>query len=197
MAPGRPRQFDENEAIESAIRLFKRDGYADVSIADISKAAGVPVQSLYNTFGDKKELYQRAMTHYGKIANDPIIQSLESTENPLEALTAFARAWKRHINADADGGCLFTQALATANDAIDQHDASIPLEFTKRLRKALITRAREAADQGLLENDPDATADALLTLAFGTAVMGRGGLPAVAIRRAVDAAMQLLGTSED
>ncbi|MEM9082866.1 MAG: TetR/AcrR family transcriptional regulator, partial [Planctomycetota bacterium] len=168
-----------------------------VSIADISKTAAVPVQSLYNTFGDKKELYKRAMTHYGKMANDPIIQSLESIENPLQALTEFARAWKRHINADADGGCFFTQALATANSAIDQCDASIPLAFTKRLRKVLIARAREAADQGSLESDPDATADALLTLAFGVAVMGRGGLPAVAIRRAVDTAMRLLGASEN
>lgn len=39
--PGRPRQFDPEQAIETAQHLFHSRGYDAVSVADLTKAFGM------------------------------------------------------------------------------------------------------------------------------------------------------------
>ena len=196
MPAGRPRQFDEEQVLDTAIRLFRRDGFDGVGVAAVSREAGIPLQSLYNTFGDKAALYRRAVEHYGQRANDPIISALLDEADPLEALTGFVRGFGRHIGAGAEGGCLFTQVLAASDAERGRGDCDIARAYTERLRRALRKRATEAGAAGRLPacaGTPAELADTLLTLAFGVAVIGRGGLPRPAIRNVVARGLTLLG----
>jgi AcrR family transcriptional regulator len=61
---GRPRQFDADEALEKAMRLFWAKGYDGVSIGDLTKVMGVNRPSLYATFGNKEELFKKALARY-------------------------------------------------------------------------------------------------------------------------------------
>ena len=61
---GRPRQFDEEQALERALELFSKQGYAATSMADLVEHTGVSKQSLYNTFGDKRSLFLAALDRY-------------------------------------------------------------------------------------------------------------------------------------
>src|SRR5450432_787578 len=61
---GRPRQFDADEALEKAMHLFWAKGYDGVSIGDLTKVMGVNRPSLYATFGNKEELFKKALARY-------------------------------------------------------------------------------------------------------------------------------------
>lgn len=61
---GRPRGFDRDGAVATAMRLFWRHGYEGVSIGDLTAAIGVAAPSLYAAFGSKAGLYQEALGLY-------------------------------------------------------------------------------------------------------------------------------------
>lgn len=70
---GRPRSFDRDQAVATAMRLFWRHGYEGVSIADLTGAIGIAAPSLYAAFGSKADLYAEALALYesGMGALDP------------------------------------------------------------------------------------------------------------------------------
>ncbi|MFB3430255.1 MAG: TetR/AcrR family transcriptional regulator [Phycisphaerales bacterium] len=195
MPPGRPRKFDAEEVLERAAALFMRHGFDGVGIAELCSETGVPAQSLYNAFGNKAEIFRLALDRYGAVANGPIIEALVAEDDPLAALEKFIDDWGRHIGAGPEGGCLFTQTLASADGAPGRGDAETVQRYTDELRRALRSRAREAHEQGLLPAGakPGDVADAILGMGFGCAVVGRGGLSSSVIRSMQKAARSLLG----
>ena len=57
--PGRPRQFDAEQAIETAQRLFHARGYDAVSVADLTQAFGINPPSFYAAFGNRGKSRKR------------------------------------------------------------------------------------------------------------------------------------------
>ncbi|MEM1107709.1 MAG: TetR/AcrR family transcriptional regulator [Planctomycetota bacterium] len=194
MPRGRPQKFDEEQVLDTAAAMFRRDGYDAVSVADLCRETGLAMQSLYHRFGDKAGVYREALERFGRTANDPQIAALESSDDPLAAVEAFVRLWKRHAGASRDDGCLFTQAMSRGDRSDPEGPDVIARAFTGRVRKALNTTLRRAVAEGQLRPDCDtsAIADTLLTLAFGVAVIGRGGMPASMIDHAVAAGLDRL-----
>ena len=194
MPRGRPQKFDEIAVLDAAAELFKRDGYDAVSVAQLCEETGLAMQSLYHRFGDKAGLYREALDRYGQTANDPQIAALEHAADPLAAVQRFVRQWKRHAGASRDDGCLFTQALARGDRADAEGPDTVARAYTTRLRRALTQTLRLAIEQEQLDPqaDPAVLADLLLTMAFGVAVIGRGGMPASMIDHASTAALTLL-----
>ncbi|MEX6505761.1 TetR/AcrR family transcriptional regulator [Jiella sp. M17.18] len=66
MAKGRPREFDIDEALDKAIDLFWRQGYEGTSLADLVAAMGITKPSLYAAFGNKEELFRKAVDRYSE-----------------------------------------------------------------------------------------------------------------------------------
>ncbi|MCB8839457.1 TetR/AcrR family transcriptional regulator [Aurantimonas sp. VKM B-3413] len=66
MAKGRPREFDVDEALDKAIDLFWRQGYEGTSLADLVSAMGITKPSLYAAFGNKEELFKKAVDRYAE-----------------------------------------------------------------------------------------------------------------------------------
>src|SRR5260370_21648017 len=63
---GRPRGFDEREALEKAVRVFWTKGYDAVTIDDLVAGMGVVRPSLYAIFGDKATLFMRCLEAYAE-----------------------------------------------------------------------------------------------------------------------------------
>jgi TetR/AcrR family transcriptional regulator, copper-responsive repressor len=61
---GRPRAFDQQAALEAAMRLFWTHGYEATSMSDLSQVMGINPPSLYAAFGDKKNLFKLAVEAY-------------------------------------------------------------------------------------------------------------------------------------
>lgn len=60
----RVKQFDEQEVLKKAMDLFWKQGYNATSIQDLVDYLGINRASLYDTFGGKKELFDKALDRY-------------------------------------------------------------------------------------------------------------------------------------
>jgi TetR/AcrR family transcriptional repressor of nem operon len=60
----RPREFDEGAVLDAAVQCFWARGYEATSVRDLIEKTGLTGASLYNAFGDKRSLYQKALDHY-------------------------------------------------------------------------------------------------------------------------------------
>lgn len=80
--------------LESACRLFGRDGFSDTSLEDIASEAGVTIRPIYHYFGSKLQLFSAV----NDVMEQRIVEVLEqSTENELDA-------WRRYLALCEDPG---------------------------------------------------------------------------------------------
>src|SRR4051812_10311305 len=61
---GRPRGFDEDSALEAAMRVFWEKSYEGATLTDLTKAMGINRSSMYAAFGDKEALFHLVMERY-------------------------------------------------------------------------------------------------------------------------------------
>lgn len=64
MQKGRPREFDAEAALDRALHVFWRSGYEGASLAELTEAMGISRPSLYAAFGNKEELFRKALDRY-------------------------------------------------------------------------------------------------------------------------------------
>jgi AcrR family transcriptional regulator len=76
---GRPREFDRETALQAAMLVFWRKGFAATSMNDLCDAMGICSPSLYAAFGSKEALYLEAMEHYVKTVGPTIWDKLAAT----------------------------------------------------------------------------------------------------------------------
>jgi TetR/AcrR family transcriptional repressor for divergent bdcA len=104
---GRPRQFNPEEAIATAQRLFHENGYDAVSVADLTKALGINPPSFYAAFGSKAGLYARILDRYAETGAIPLTQILGADRPLAESLAEVLMEAARHYAADATAtGCM-------------------------------------------------------------------------------------------
>jgi TetR/AcrR family transcriptional regulator, repressor for divergent bdcA len=104
---GRPRQFDPDEAIAIAQRLFHEKGYDAVSVADLTRALGINPPSFYSAFGSKAALFARILDRYAVTGAIPLTRIFEADRPLADALKEVLLEAARHYAADATvTGCL-------------------------------------------------------------------------------------------
>lgn len=85
----RPREFDEIEVLEAALRCFWERGYDATSIRDLASEMKITPASLYNAFGDKRSLYARVLDYYVEHSFSERAGRLEKLLPPREAIVTF------------------------------------------------------------------------------------------------------------
>ena len=81
----RPRQFDEEDVKTALSDVFWEHGYEGTSYSDIMAATGLNKGSLYSSFGDKRALYQHALTEYNRARLEPLWRCCE-IKTPLQKI---------------------------------------------------------------------------------------------------------------
>lgn len=190
---GRPRGFDRDEALESAMRLFWSRGYEATSISDLTQAMRITPPSLYSAFGDKKRLFLEAVQRYEHAAGCFAHKAL--TEEPTaelaircllrDAVTSFA-------NPNNPKGCLIV--LGATNCAVEATDIFEALAGRRRNAENAV-RARIAAGQKAGELSDNVDVEALTGMVtatlYGLALKARDGVPRVRLHRIVDQLMTM------
>jgi len=112
----RPREFDEMTALEAAIECFWQNGYEATSVRDLADKMGLSAPSLYNAYGDKRALCERALEHYLDQSARARIKRLEESLPPKQAVRQFIEEIIRHsVNDPERRGCfLINSALEVA-----------------------------------------------------------------------------------
>ncbi|SAL09726.1 TetR family transcriptional regulator [Caballeronia peredens] len=85
----RPREFDEEAALDAAMAQFWSHGYEATSVRDLATAMGITSASLYNAFGDKRALYERAFERYVDRGFRDRVRRFEHVMPPRDAIAAF------------------------------------------------------------------------------------------------------------
>lgn len=119
----RPRAFDEGEVLDAAVRCFWARGYEATSVRDLASSMGLTGASLYNAFGDKRALYERALARYVDDTVADRIRRLEAAEvAPRDAIAAFfGEVVERSLNDPDMKGCMVVNAAVE----LGPHDAEL------------------------------------------------------------------------
>ena len=125
---GRPRSFEESELLEAVMVAFWRHGYAATTYRSLEAMSGVGVRSLANTFGEKDELFSKALARYRQW----VAGNLDMMFDP-PSLDAIIRVFERVSSPtenDDDprrGGCLMVNTVFE----IDEPAADISNEIAQ------------------------------------------------------------------
>jgi AcrR family transcriptional regulator len=105
---GRPRQFDRDQALETAMRLFRQHGYEGTSVSFLGDKMGINTPSLYAAFGSKDELYQEAVSLYLNKTVMPMVSAMSASGNAREGMRTFLRECAQVFTNQPEGvrGCM-------------------------------------------------------------------------------------------
>ncbi|MFD2599579.1 TetR/AcrR family transcriptional regulator [Sphingobacterium corticis] len=84
-------EFNEELAIQKAMEVFWEKGYNGTSLRDLTEAMQINSSSLYNTIGDKEQLYFRCIKHYTDIRKSDLKARLSSDSSPKAILIRYVR----------------------------------------------------------------------------------------------------------
>ena len=188
---GRPREFDRQAALEAAMLLFWRKGFAATSMSDLCEVMGVRPPSLYAAFGSKEALYVEAVEHYVRIQGPKVWGRLAegasaraSVENLLMAGTEILPKSRA-----TPAGCM--AMLAAVGDewpaAVARIVKKVRLEMLGNLRSRLET----AVANGELPaaTDVDGLSRFYLSVMEGMSIQARDGATQAELKGAAAAAM--------
>jgi AcrR family transcriptional regulator len=167
---GRPRGFDEDSALDAAMRAFWSKSYQGATMADLTKAMGINRSSIYAAFGDKQQLFRRVMDRYwdGQMT---FIREALSQPTLREVVSAILYGTVEFLAAPGNPrGCLTIQgALACGTEAQPMKRALT--ELRRSAESAIQERLRQAQREGEL---PAAAIPADLARYISTVMAGLG-----------------------
>ena len=109
----RPQSFERSTVLSQALGVFWAKGYNDASIQDLVDATGLNRGSLYNSFGDKAELFAEVMRLYVSQSPTQLLIKAPEDANVHHLLTNFFQSLVDRAQSDPDHkGCLMTNTAA-------------------------------------------------------------------------------------
>src|ERR1700723_3674179 len=139
----RPKEFDRDEALQAAIGVFCEKGYAAASTDELMRAMSISRQSMYDTFGDKRQLYLEAFRRYVADSINEQIGYLEKSSSPLAGIEKMLLAFATRIERDGIVGCMGVNAICEFGRS-DPEVASLGQTAGIRLTAALEQALRQA-----------------------------------------------------
>lgn len=188
MPSGRTRQFDADKALDRALEVFWARGYEGATLPELTKAMGINRPSLYAAFGNKEQLFRKALDHYQTGPQSFLTEALNkpTARGTVEAIFCGFVGMQ-----DKSRGCMIVSgALACGADAEPVRQELI------RLRQAAVLILRERFERGVNEGDlPKGTdcatlARYIVTVMNGLAVQAVSGATADELQKVAARAMQ-------
>lgn len=174
---GRPRGFDRDAALDTAIRVFWTKGYEATSVRDLSQELGIGQPSLYNAFDGKRELFTRAVGVYDHTYGGFIDAALAEEDTASRAMhRILAEAPGRYTRDGLPRGCLIVGGDAGTDDEEVHRELA-----QRRARKTAELAAKIDGDvaAGVLPSGTpsSATAAYMMTVLNGLAHRACDGVP--------------------
>jgi len=197
---GRPRSFDRQKALTSAMQVFWAKGYEGSSISDLTAEMGINSPSLYAAFGCKEALFREAVELYKATEGNVIWDVVPVASSARAAVEAMLRTSAEQFTRPGNpAGCFVTlSAVHSPRDQSAEPDEPGNPVFEElhhlRERPIDILRARfeRAIADGELPEAADANAIAsfYVTLQQGMSLRARDGAPREALLTIVGCAMR-------
>jgi AcrR family transcriptional regulator len=183
----RPRSFDEEQVLRAAREQFWKTGYAATSLDDLMKATGLGKGSLYGAFGDKHQLFLRALDGY-------CVDSVSGVRRGLSGPGVAADRIRAVVRGAALGattrGCMLVNSTAELNERDPEVQRKSRLAYGT-IEDLIASVLDEAQRDGDLKADVDTRAQARVLVAVmqGLEFLGKTGLDAAALEQIADTAL--------
>jgi TetR/AcrR family transcriptional regulator, transcriptional repressor for nem operon len=179
----RPKEFDQEKALRKAIRLFSQQGFAATSTDDLMRVMEVGRQSMYDTFGDKRALFLKALELYVTESVHSINVELERPGSALAAVRNALVTFAQRKDLSSAEGCMGLNAISE----FGQRDADvtrISRDAAHVLRQTLMHVLTRAKKQGEISSDAnlDSMADFFESTLAGIKMAAKAGKSRLALR---------------
>lgn len=188
---GRPREFDMDAALAAALRVFWQRGYEGASMAELTAEMGIAKPSLYAAFGNKEELFRKALDLYEREKMAYMAEALtEPTSRRLAERLLYGALEMQTSSCDPKGCMGVINSVACGPEASGIRECVI--ERQKAVRQSLIARLEEFKTEGDLPADIDCEALARYMTAVlqGLSVQAGAGASCDELRSLADVAMR-------
>ncbi len=191
MPSGRTRQFDTDQALERALEVFWARGYEGATLPELTAAMGINRPSLYAAFGNKEQLFRKALEHYQTGPQSFLTEALRkpTARSVVEAIFSGFVTMQRDT-ATARGCMIVSGALACGEEA-----EPVRRELV-RLRQAAVAVIRDRFERAVQEGDLPKGSDCatlaryIVTVLNGMAVQAVSGATQNELRRVAAVAIQ-------
>ncbi len=175
---GRPREFDREKALRSALALFWKSGFEPTSVAELCEVMGIKPASLYASFGNKAALFLEAVRYYEQTYwQEPARRFMAEPDIYRAVNQFFSEAAKILLSPQTPCGCMLVLAAVNISDSekeiietIHKMRMETKKMFSERLRRAIQDNQIPAS------TDVPALAGALNTLLEGLSLQARDGI---------------------
>jgi TetR/AcrR family transcriptional repressor of nem operon len=173
----RPREFDRGEALKRALAVFWEKGFEATSTDDLVRAMGIGRQSMYDTFGDKHQLYLEALQLYEANTGAELFKRIYECPSPFVALCDYILSIADGALADRARGCFFVNATTELAPS-DPDVAAVIGASSARCEAAFERILREAKQRGEVDRSVDERVAArfLLSTIRGLRVSAKAGV---------------------
>ena len=192
----RPKEFDPERALAKAMNLFWRLGYENTSLEAIMKETGIARQSLYDTFGDKRALYLKAMAHYRDQSNAQMQKMLNETPSVKDGFARLLYGLAGETRKQHERGCLLLSANlqrdpkdVVITDLLRDNQARVEAIFVQAL-----ARAQKQAELSR-NDDPAALAHFFVVTIQGMRAMARLKSDKKALEQVARVALRVFNSS--
>lgn len=183
---GRPRGFDREKAVETAMVLFRRHGYEGVSLAMLTDAMGIAPPSLYAAFGSKAGLYAEVLDLYTGRAQH-VALAKDSGLSLYQALLRFFEAAIENVSDARQGGCMISTGMLECHP----DHAGLAADLSRR-RKAMQVRLEQDLTFWLPCDGAAQLAPFVCAILQGISVQARDGASVNQLREIASSAVRSL-----
>ncbi|MDV5145539.1 TetR/AcrR family transcriptional regulator [Streptomyces sp. NPDC050842] len=191
----RTKEFDPDAALQAALDLFWARGYEATTMSDLVEHLGVGRASIYATFGNKHDLYMKAMDRYLETRDPELVEELSTPGPALPAVRGLVRRFAAQAATEGErlNGCFVTNSAAelAPHDVAVARRVELSWEQVETLLYGALTRAR-AGGELPADRDPRALARMLLVLLQGIRVVGKASTDPGRVLDAAEQALELL-----
>ncbi len=193
MTIGRPKQFDADKVVSNAMNQFWIGGYFSTSLQDLLACTDLSKSSLYQSFGNKEQLFIRCLEQYEQYTDEMLKALLHETDSGIDFIRLLLDSVIDEANMPEPKGCLL---LNTVNEQLGNES-----DITEAVNRGLATVKKninlaleQAKVEGELSSDvsSDQMSDYIMTTISGLRTFVKAGADRSSLEKVVDLVMTTL-----
>ena len=189
----RPKSFDTEQALDKAMYLFTLKGYAGTSMQDLVVGMGISRQSIYDTFGNKAELFRQALEKYGSMNQIHFSTVLSSPQADMDTIRDRFDLLIRDATQDTEHkGCMLVNCIVEMH-LLDDKASSRVSYFHGLWAEAFLNALNNAATKGQIRAEfaNENMSHLLATLTSGLLIDAKAGTSAKTLSAVVDITLSI------
>ncbi|WP_315373189.1 TetR/AcrR family transcriptional regulator [Paenibacillus xylanexedens] len=188
----RSKEFEVNEVLDKAMKIFWEQGYEKTSMSDLVEHMGIHRRSIYDTFDDKHSLFLQAMDRYRGKVSTTLLAEIKASKTAVEALHKIFEVMITEAE-DTPSGCLIVNS-AVELGARDQEVDNRSLESFNEAERMFEQIIQWGQQEGEFSSDHDAKemAEYLHNISVGIRAMARTSTDKEKLNRIIHVTMKLL-----